>query len=100
MTFFGRWQPRDAIDLFFILKNESIDTLLEMAKEKDPGFDLYWFSVALQEIKDFPDEIDRWRVEMLVKIDVSELKDLFITLSRILFCIILMRSQKIKSLWL
>ena len=78
MTFFGRWQPRDAIDLFFILKNESIDTLLEMAKEKDPGFDLYWFSVALQEIKDFPDEIDRWRVEMLVKIDVSELKDLFI----------------------
>jgi len=48
----------------------------------DPGFDLYWFSVALQEVKDFPDEIDRWRVEMLVKIDVSELKDLFITLSR------------------
>jgi len=82
LTFFGRWQPRDAIDLFFILKNESIDTLLEMAKEKDPGFDLYWFSVALQEVKDFPDEIDRWRVEMLVKIDVSELKDLFITLSR------------------
>jgi len=82
LIFFGRWKHRDAVDLFFILKNESIENLIRMAKQKDPGFDLYWFSVALKEVDEFPDEIDQWPVDMLVELNVKELKERFRNLSR------------------
>ncbi len=52
-----------------------------MAKQKDPGFDLYWFCVALREVKDFPDEIQRWPVDMLVEVDVKDLKNKFLNLA-------------------
>lgn len=82
LTFFGRWKHRDAIDLFFILRSEPIETLMEMAKQKDPGFDLYWFSLALGEVDAFPDEIAKWPVDMLVEVDVRELKSKFSSLAR------------------
>jgi len=82
LTFFGRWKHRDAIDLFFILENEPIETLMEMAKEKDPGFDPYWFCMALKEIEPYPDEIARWPVDMLVEVNVFELKRKFADLAR------------------
>ena len=82
LTFFGRWKHRDAIDLFFILKNEPIEALMELAKEKDPGFDLYWFCMALREIEAYPDEITQWPVDMLVEVNVSELKNKFADLAR------------------
>lgn len=82
LTFFSRWKHRDAVDLYLILKNEPVETLIEMAKQKDPGFDIYWFSLALQEVKDFSDEIEEWPVDMLIKIDAKELKTSFINLSR------------------
>ncbi len=81
LTFFGRWQHRDAVDLYFILKTEQIETLLEMAKQKDPGFDPYWFCVALREVKDFPDELEKWQVDMLVELNVKDLKDRFLNLT-------------------
>ncbi len=81
LTFFGRWKHRDAIDLYFILKTEQIENLMEMAKQKDPGFDLYWFCVALREVKDFPDEINKWPVDMLVEVEIKELKEMFLNLS-------------------
>ena len=82
LTFFGRWKHRDAIDLFFILKNEPIEALMELAKEKDPGFDLYWFCMALREIEAYPDEIVQWPVDMLAEVNVSELKNKFADLAR------------------
>lgn len=82
LTFFGRWKHRDAVDLFFILKNEPFKDLIRMAKHKDPGFDLYWFSVALKEVDQFPDEISQWPVDMLVELNVKQLKDKFRNLSR------------------
>ena len=77
LTFFGRWKHRDAIDLFFILKSEPIEALMEKAREKDPGFDLYWFCMALREIEAYPDEIAQWPVDMLVEVSVRELKSKF-----------------------
>jgi hypothetical protein len=77
LAFFGRAEPRDAVDLFFILRKESIEDLAELAAKKDPGFDLYWLAVALRKVKDFPDEITRWPVEMLVEVNVRELKAQF-----------------------
>jgi len=62
LTFFGRWKHRDAIYLFFILEDDPIEALLEIAKEKEPVFDLYWFCMALKETEACPDEIanGRW----------------------------------------
>ena len=77
LAFFGRTEPRDAVDLFFILKKESIEDIAKLAAKKDPGFDLYWLAVALRKVKDFPDEIARWPVEMLVEINTGELKAQF-----------------------
>lgn len=48
LTFFGRGEPRDAVDLFFILKKENFWKLIKLASQKDPGFDLYWMAIALQ----------------------------------------------------
>jgi len=81
LTFFGRWKHRDAIDLFLILRIEAIETLLEMAKQKDPGFDLYWFSIALKEVDTFPDDIAQWPVDILVEVDARELKGKFLNLA-------------------
>jgi predicted nucleotidyltransferase component of viral defense system len=81
LTYFGRWKHRDAVDLFFILKKDSVDNLIKMATQKDPGFDIYWFAVALKEVETFPDEISQWHVDMLVEVDIKELKENFKRLS-------------------
>ena len=44
LAYYGRAEPRDAVDLHFILQQESLDHLLDLAAQKDPGFDLYWFA--------------------------------------------------------
>ncbi len=81
LAFFGRAEPRDAVDLYFILKKEDIWEITERAAIKDKGFDLYWFAVALEKVKDFPDDINRWPVEMILKLDASELKKYFVKLA-------------------
>jgi len=48
-----------------------------LASQKDPGFDLYWFAVALDRVKDFPDEIEKWPVDMLIEVNIPEIKDMF-----------------------
>ena len=82
LAFFGRAEPRDAIDLHFLLKITSFNELGEIARQKDPGFDLYWFAVALNRTADYPDEIERWPVKMLVECDPIALKHEFKALAR------------------
>jgi predicted nucleotidyltransferase component of viral defense system len=77
LAYYGRAEPRDAVDLFFILQNASADSLFELAAQKDPGFDLYWFAIALNRAESFPDEIDRWPVKMIKKLDAVEVKHSF-----------------------
>lgn len=77
LAFFGRVEPRDAVDLFFILKRESLDKIMELAKKKDPGFDPYWLAVAFEKTSEFPDDINRWPVEMLIDVNGKEIKTLF-----------------------
>ncbi len=74
LAYYGRAEPRDAVDLYFILQREPLALLLDLAAQKDPGFDLYWFSVALNRAVDFPDELARWPVKMLIPFDPSDLK--------------------------
>ena len=82
LTFFGRVEPRDAVDLFFILKKEDLWRLSVLAPQKDPGFDLYWLAVALEKVRDFPDEIEKWPVDMLIEVNARELKSKFLRLAR------------------
>lgn len=77
LAFFGRAEPRDAIDLFAILETEDFWELTELAMKKDPGFDLYWLSQALQKTRDFPDELERWPVELVHPLDAKQLKKRF-----------------------
>jgi predicted nucleotidyltransferase component of viral defense system len=77
LAFFGRAEPRDAIDLYFLLQKTSLEELVKLARQKDTGFDLYWFAVALNRTANFPDEIERWPVKMLVDFDPAALKRLF-----------------------
>lgn len=80
-AFFGRVEPRDAVDLYFILKTEDFWQLCQQAAQKDPGFDLYWLAAALSKVSEFPDDIRRWPVEMIKDVDVKSMKRLFAELS-------------------
>jgi hypothetical protein len=77
LAFFGRCEPRDTVDLYFILKAEPLDKLLKLAGEKDPGFDIYWLAMAFDKVSKFPDNIKDWPVEMLKPVDIPELKKEF-----------------------
>jgi hypothetical protein len=82
LAYYGRVEPRDAVDLYFIFQRNSINELLKLAEQKDPGFDLYWFAVSLNRAEDFPDEIERWPVKMLQAVNVLDLKRDFINLAQ------------------
>lgn len=77
LAYYGRAEPRDAVDLYFILQQASLDQLVAQAAQKDPGFDLYWFAVALNRAAGFPDELARWPVQMLQAFEPSVLKGRF-----------------------
>lgn len=74
LAYFGRAEPRDAVDLYFILQQASLDELAARAAQKDPGFDLYWFAIALNRAAHFPDELARWPVRMLQPFKPRDLK--------------------------
>jgi len=77
LAYFGRSEPRDAIDLYFILQKEPVELLMEQAAQKDTGFDSYWFAIALNRCANFPDELERWPVKMLKPVNPSDLKSSF-----------------------
>jgi len=77
LAYYGRAEPRDAVDLYFLLQQEPVAPLLALAVQKDPGFDLYWLAVALNRSTEFPDELERWPVKMLAEFDPPELKRTF-----------------------
>jgi hypothetical protein len=82
LAYYGRAEPRDAVDLFFIFQQNSVSRLLQLAAQKDPGFDLYWFAVALNRAENFPDEIERWPVKMLQPVSIMNLKRSFLDLAQ------------------
>lgn len=77
LAYFGRVEPRDAVDLYCILQTTSPDMLFGGAKQKDAGFDAYWLAIALNRCLDFPDEPERWPVRMLTQWNPKKIKDLF-----------------------
>jgi predicted nucleotidyltransferase component of viral defense system len=55
LAFAARCEPRDAIDVYFILRTADRDGLFARAATKDPGFDLYWLAAACRQVDTFPD---------------------------------------------
>lgn len=55
LALFGRASLRDFIDVYFLVKKAEFtpEELINKAKLKDPGFDLYWLGVALERINTF-----------------------------------------------
>ncbi|MDQ7030172.1 MAG: nucleotidyl transferase AbiEii/AbiGii toxin family protein [Ardenticatenia bacterium] len=82
LAYYGRAEPRDAVDLYFLLQEDSLQDLMNLAKQKDTGFDAYWFAVALQKAESFPDEAERWPVRMLKPFDPRILKARFLRFAR------------------
>ena len=74
LAFYGRTEPRDAVDFYFLLQTTSFEDLAEHAGQKDTGFDLYWFAIALNRTASYPDEIERWPVKMLADCDPVAMK--------------------------
>lgn len=74
LTLFGRATLRDFIDVYTIVKKDlfSPEELIEKAKVKDPGFDLYWLGVAFERIKTFKEDAP----EMLLLIEPIKLQEL------------------------
>jgi predicted nucleotidyltransferase component of viral defense system len=57
LTIFGRANLRDFVDVYFLLKEKfSKKELIEDARKKDPGLDLYWLGTALERINEFSDD--------------------------------------------
>ena len=81
LAYYGRAEPRDAVDLYFILQREPLQPLLAEAALKDPGFDLYSFAVALNRASIFPDDPERWPVKMLVPWQPTAIKASFTQLA-------------------
>jgi len=55
LALFQRATLRDFIDVYFLIKEKYFtkEKLMDLAKEKDPGFDLYWLGVAIERINLF-----------------------------------------------
>lgn len=51
LAVFGRAAPRDFVDLYFSIRIYALKDLLDMAKQKDLGFDLLMFSQSLDRMK-------------------------------------------------
>jgi hypothetical protein len=81
LAFYGRVEPRNAVDLYFILEREDPQHLLRKGAEKDPGFDRYWFAVACQQVASFPDEIERWGVQIIVPVEAAAIKSRLLELA-------------------
>lgn len=76
LALFGRATLRDFIDVYFLVKKAkfSPQELMDKAKIKDPGFDLYWLGVALERINSFKDDSP----EMLLLVETVDFKEVSI----------------------
>ena len=57
LTVFGRAEPRDFVDVFYLIKEHfSLDELMKKSKQKDPGLDEYHLAIAFHRAKELPDD--------------------------------------------
>ena len=78
LALFGRATLRDFIDVYFLIKQKHFTAkeLVLGAKDKDPGFDLYWLGVALERINTFTNDSSEMLL-LLERVDFKEMLSLF-----------------------
>lgn len=77
LALFGRAELRDFVDIYFLVHEcFSKKELIAKAGQKDPGFDLYWFGVALGRINDFS-EVSTDMLLLVRPCDIQALKEFF-----------------------
>jgi predicted nucleotidyltransferase component of viral defense system len=76
LALFQRATLRDFIDIYILIKKKHFvaDQLIKLAKEKDPGFDLYWLGVAFERINLFSVDAP----DMLLLINPCSLEELLV----------------------
>ena len=74
LALFGRAALRDFIDVHCLVTKGSLskEQLIDGARQKDPGFDLYWLGVAFERINTF----DQNASEILMLIDPLPIQEL------------------------
>lgn len=74
LALFQRATLRDFVDVYLLVKENYFtkEKLMALAKQKDPGFDLYWLGVALEKINFFKADSP----EMLLLIKTCTIEDL------------------------
>lgn len=82
LTIYGRLEPKDYLDLYFICKETATDffSLFEKTKKKDLGLDEFYFAnmiAQVEHLRDFP--------QMLVPLDQEELVKFFHKLAKGLY---------------
>ena len=55
----------------------SLETMIELAKKKDPGLDEYYLAVAFEQSEKIPDDPSRLKVNLLTLINPKEMKNFF-----------------------
>jgi hypothetical protein len=79
LALFSRAEERDFIDVYLLVKEKgyTIERLIELAREKDPGVDDYYLALAFEQADRLPQHIDGLRLTLLRDIDLSNLKAFF-----------------------
>ncbi|MEM3442251.1 MAG: nucleotidyl transferase AbiEii/AbiGii toxin family protein [Candidatus Bathyarchaeia archaeon] len=74
LALFGRAEPRDFIDVYFLSK-EYFDfiEMTQMAAKKDTGFDLYWLAAAMQEAE----KMELLPVKILKPFNLQDMKKFY-----------------------
>ncbi|MBM3254670.1 MAG: nucleotidyl transferase AbiEii/AbiGii toxin family protein [Candidatus Omnitrophica bacterium] len=76
LALFGRATLRDFIDVYFLIRQAKFtcEELMDKAKMKDPGFDLYWLGIALERINTFKED----SAEMLLLVEPVDFKEMLV----------------------
>jgi predicted nucleotidyltransferase component of viral defense system len=80
LALFGRSALRDFIDVYTLIQKGAFskEKLIKLAKEKDPGFDLYWVGVAFTQIQDFKSRDLNDMLMLLEPLEFGDVVDFFI----------------------
>jgi len=77
MAFMERVTYKDTVDFYFIVQKEGIWVPIRLALRKEEWqIDLPRLIEAIEIAKEFPDEIEKWGLDIIVPLKVSHLKEI------------------------
>lgn len=78
LALFGRAMLRDFIDVYVLIEKNHFtrEELIDLARKKDPGFDLYWLGVAFERIRTFSDGASDFLM-LLEPLDFAKIREFF-----------------------